>query len=139
MSRLPPVVIDNGTGYVHAASPLPYACVGAHLLTVRAPSRSYTKMGYAGNNEPQFIIPTVIGTKDERSSGTGTIKGKKGIEDLDFYIGDEAMANAVSGHTRRHTPTLAHAHGGCGAARRRDRTRTTCRTRSERARLRTGT
>jgi actin-related protein 3 len=68
MSRLPTVVIDNGTGY--------------------------TKMGYAGNTEPQFIVPTVIATKDERSSGTGTIKGKKGIEDLDFYIGDEALANS---------------------------------------------
>jgi len=33
-SGLPAVVIDNGTGY--------------------------TKMGYAGNTSPQFIIPTVI-------------------------------------------------------------------------------
>jgi len=52
-------------------------------------------MGYAGNSDPQFIIPTVIATKDERSSGTGTIKAKKGIEDLDFHIGDDALANAV--------------------------------------------
>ena len=59
----------------------------------------YTKMGYAGNDEPQFIIPTVIGTKDERSSGTGTIKAKKGIEDLDFYIGDEAVAQSVRLHS----------------------------------------
>ena len=35
---LPAAVIDNGTGY--------------------------TKMGFAGNCEPSFIIPSVIGTKD---------------------------------------------------------------------------
>lgn len=62
MSRLPAVVIDNGTGY--------------------------TKMGYANNSEPQFIVPSVIATKDDKPTGK-----KKGIEDLDFYIGDEAVAN----------------------------------------------
>jgi len=64
MSRLPAVVIDNGTGY--------------------------TKMGYAGNPEPQFIVPTLIATPDQ-SKKTGV--QKKGVEDLDFYIGDEAVAN----------------------------------------------
>lgn len=66
MSRLPACVIDNGTGY--------------------------TKMGFAGNTEPQFIIPSVIGMKDEKATAS-TQKPKKGIEDLDFYIGDEAVAN----------------------------------------------
>jgi len=64
---LPAVVIDNGTGY--------------------------TKMGFAGNVEPQYIIPTVIATQE----GKGTQKAaaqKKGVEDLDFYIGDEALANS---------------------------------------------
>jgi len=62
---LPAVVIDNGTGY--------------------------TKMGFAGNCEPQYIIPTIIATQE----GKGTQKAatqKKGIEDLDFFIGDEALA-----------------------------------------------
>jgi actin-related protein 3 len=44
-------------------------------------------MGYAGNNDPAFIVPTAI------STGTGTNK-KRGIEDLDYFIGDEAMQNA---------------------------------------------
>lgn len=66
---LPAVVIDNGTGY--------------------------TKMGYAGNTEPQFIIPTFIATNDGAvaASKAGAAKSaaqKKGVEDLDFYIGDEA-------------------------------------------------
>lgn len=71
VSGLPAVVIDNGTGY--------------------------TKMGYAGNTEPQFIIPSALALPNA-DGGSGTVKagGKsaaqtKGIEDLDFYIGDEAM------------------------------------------------
>jgi len=63
----------------------------------------YTKYGYAGNNDPQGIIPTVIGTRETNISTTGTISkstgaalsnlaSKRGIEDLDFLIGDEAVA-----------------------------------------------
>ncbi|KAJ2330865.1 Arp2/3 complex subunit, actin nucleation center, partial [Coemansia sp. RSA 2681] len=68
MSRLPPVVIDNGTGY--------------------------TKMGFAGNTDPQFVIPTVIGLPNQQSRYG--IASKRGIEDLDFHIGDEATANSKS-------------------------------------------
>ncbi|KAI3629584.1 hypothetical protein MIR68_012406 [Amoeboaphelidium protococcarum] len=72
MSRLPPVVMDNGTGY--------------------------TKLGYAGNNDPQFIIPSAIAVKESGGGAQASAAGKtgnvkKGIEDLDFYIGDEAFAN----------------------------------------------
>jgi len=59
-----PVVIDNGTGY--------------------------TKMGFAGNVEPQYIIPTVTASKTDVDS----MKGKRdGVEDLDFFIGDKALNN----------------------------------------------
>lgn len=61
-SHLPAVVIDNGTGY--------------------------TKMGYAGNCEPSYIIPTAISI-DETAAKKTT---KKPCEDLDFFIGDEAIA-----------------------------------------------
>jgi len=64
-SGLPAVVIDNGTGY--------------------------TKMGFAGNVEPQYIIPTVISTQEGKGSQKAATQ-KKGIEDLDFWIGDEALA-----------------------------------------------
>jgi actin-related protein 3 len=64
--RMPAVVIDNGTGY--------------------------TKMGYAGNTEPQFIIPSTIAVKESASVGDqATRRLGKGVEDLDFYIGDEAL------------------------------------------------
>jgi len=63
--RLPAVVIDNGTGY--------------------------TKLGYAGNTEPQHIIPSCIAVKESARVGT---KVATGVSDLDFYIGDEALLGA---------------------------------------------
>jgi len=58
----PPIVLDNGTGY--------------------------TKMGFAGNYEPNYIVPTLIQTLVSDKSSAA----KKGedIEDLDFFIGEEA-------------------------------------------------
>ena len=58
------VVIDNGTGY--------------------------TKMGYAGNMEPSYLIPSVVATPMQKS----TASEKKNImynPELDFYIGEEAQ------------------------------------------------
>lgn len=55
-------VIDNGTGY--------------------------TKMGYAGNPEPSFDIPTLItDTADQTSKVSWTLSNKKITETLDFTIG----------------------------------------------------
>jgi actin-related protein 3 len=62
--QLPAAVIDNGTGY--------------------------TKMGFAGNWEPQYIIPSAIGVR-ENAKVAGAAKGQYKMEDLDFYIGDEAI------------------------------------------------
>jgi len=60
--QLPACVVDIGTGY--------------------------TKLGYAGNTEPQFIQPSCIAVKE--SANVGSKKVAKGVDDLDFYIGDEA-------------------------------------------------
>ncbi|XP_057304904.1 actin-related protein 3 [Hydractinia symbiolongicarpus] len=62
--RQPACVIDNGTGY--------------------------TKMGFAGNTEPQFIMPSAIAVKQSAKVG-GKSTSFKGVEDLDFFIGDEAV------------------------------------------------
>lgn len=59
-----PVIIDVGTGY--------------------------TKMGYSCNSRPDFIIPTIIGNRDMKNVSQSQIVG---TEDLDFYIGFEAIAN----------------------------------------------
>lgn len=63
--RLPACVIDNGTGY--------------------------TKLGFAGNREPQFILPSAIAIKESANIGQGGRRIFKGVDDLDFYIGDEAV------------------------------------------------
>lgn len=83
MTSLAPVIIDNGTGE--------------------------TKMGFAGNEEPSVVIPTVIATKDaSRGSGPpvpskpsflkggagSNLASKRGVEDLDFFIGHEAHQNS---------------------------------------------
>ena len=66
----PTVVIDNGTGY--------------------------TKMGYAGNVDPSYIVPSVIATREKKNVSTIVNdfqnNNKLLINDLDFYIGDEAEA-----------------------------------------------
>jgi len=62
--RQPACVIDNGTGY--------------------------TKMGFAGNTEPQFIMPSAIAVKESAKVG-GKSTSFKGVDDLDFFIGDDAI------------------------------------------------
>eukprot|EP01028_Stygiella_incarcerata_P001107 TRINITY_DN1172_c1_g1_i2.p1 TRINITY_DN1172_c1_g1~~TRINITY_DN1172_c1_g1_i2.p1 ORF type:complete len:427 (-),score=102.83 TRINITY_DN1172_c1_g1_i2:356-1636(-) len=64
-SRLP-VVIDVGTGF--------------------------TKMGFGGNLYPDYITPTVISVADAVGR-TPSGRGVKGIPELDFSIGDEAISN----------------------------------------------
>lgn len=49
-------------------------------------------MGYAGNANPDFIVPTAIATKDDIARGD-FVRAKDGMEDLDFFIGDEAVSN----------------------------------------------
>ena len=52
----------------------------------------YSKLGYAGNKEPQFIIPSAIAVKESAKVGdAATRRLARGVEDLDFFIGDEAM------------------------------------------------
>nr|CAB3447129.1 unnamed protein product [Digitaria exilis] len=82
----PAVVIDNGTGY--------------------------TKMGFAGNVEPCFITPTVVAVNDSFSSsaqpaprgapakGNWLAQHSAGVmADLDFYIGEEALARSRASST----------------------------------------
>ncbi len=51
---------------------------------LRIPTRRYTKMGYAGNHLPSYVIPTAVASDDKAVSGS-----RDKLEDLDFYIGDE--------------------------------------------------
>ncbi len=68
-------------------------CEWGRVVVDVAARRRYTKMGFAGNSEPQYIIPSCIATK----SGPGE-KAGQGIEDLDFWIGDEAFEHEAGGY-----------------------------------------
>lgn len=59
----PPIVLDNGTGY--------------------------SKLGFAGNFEPSFIIPSMIATADDTKTNS-RMRGKNLEHDLNFFVGDEA-------------------------------------------------
>lgn len=77
--------------------------------------RATSSIGFAGNDSPSFVFPTAIATKGPAAGGGGTGSGrpavankpsfltggagpgghlnsKRGTEDLDFFIGDEAIA-----------------------------------------------
>ena len=58
------VVIDNGTGF--------------------------TKMGYAGNLDPDFVIPTAIAEIDKKSNLNVSIKN----DEYNYYIGEEGINQA---------------------------------------------
>jgi actin-related protein len=80
--------------------------------------------GFAGNDSPSFVFPTAIATKGPAagSGGSGSgrpavankpsfltggagpgghLSGKRGTEDLDFFIGDEALAASAGPGTFR--------------------------------------
>ncbi|KAI9667589.1 MAG: Arp2/3 complex subunit, actin nucleation center [Bathelium mastoideum] len=97
--QTPAVVMDNGTGY--------------------------SKLGFAGNDFPSFVFPTAIATKGPTggSGGSGSgrpavankpsfltggagpgghLSAKRGTEDLDFFIGDEAATATAGGALKDH-------------------------------------
>ncbi|KAF3336343.1 actin-related protein 3 isoform X2 [Carex littledalei] len=75
----PAVIFDNGTGY--------------------------SKLGFAGNSEPSFILPTVVGVNDSflknlrqtdaNDNSNWLAQYNAGVmADLDFMIGDEALTRS---------------------------------------------
>ncbi len=47
-------------------------------------------MGYAGNSNPSYVIPTVVGS-DEKATADPS-RGK--MDDLDFFVGDDVRGKA---------------------------------------------
>ncbi|CAB52725.1 ARP2/3 actin-organizing complex actin-related protein subunit Arp3 [Schizosaccharomyces pombe] len=83
-----PIIMDNGTGY--------------------------SKLGYAGNDAPSYVFPTVIATRSAGASsgpavsskpsymaskGSGHLSSKRATEDLDFFIGNDALKKASAGYS----------------------------------------
>jgi actin-related protein len=59
-------------------------------------------MGYAGNAEPSFIVPTAIAAADDGASDVG----RGGASDLDYHVGDAALA-----HSKTHGLSYPIRHG----------------------------
>jgi actin-related protein 3 len=106
MTHRPPIIMDNGTGYTKLGYAGTSHTTYSNALQHRSPS--------TGNPEPSFVIPSCIAVDDSvGSASTGSVATKKGalshaaakfpwpyaslsrisgrIDDLDFYIGDEAL------------------------------------------------
>lgn len=66
-SNLATVVIDNGTGF--------------------------TKMGYAGNMEPSYMIPTAIADSRQKGATTKVSQNDFKNPELDFYIGEDVYSH----------------------------------------------
>lgn len=85
--KLPACVIDVGTGWV-IQNMLTSSLTHFFIYF----NGRYTKLGFAANKEPQFIIPSTIAIRETAKIGdTSSRRLNKGVEDLDFYIGDEAF------------------------------------------------
>lgn len=58
-----------------------------------------TKLGFAGNDSPSYVFPTAIatstGTTKTSTSANSFLSSKRGLEDLDFFIGGEALSAAT--------------------------------------------
>mmetsp|Transcript_83343 Transcript_83343/g.193659 ORF Transcript_83343/g.193659 Transcript_83343/m.193659 type:complete len:427 (+) Transcript_83343:72-1352(+) len=65
LAKNPPVIIDIGSGF--------------------------TKLGYAGNTEPQYVLPTVVANSARKAGGVYVSQPQAaGFAEADYYIGDEA-------------------------------------------------
>jgi len=73
-------------------------------------------MGFAGNVEPCFIIPTVVAVNESfvsqsRGSGKGSWLAQHDVTvkaDLDFFIGEEALSHSHSSNTYNLSYPICH-------------------------------
>ncbi|EEB06226.1 actin-like protein Arp3 [Schizosaccharomyces japonicus yFS275] len=79
-------------------------------------ARLWMQQTYAGNDSPSYVFPTVIATRSTgptasgrpaasskpsflASKSGGHLSSKRGTEDLDFFIGTEALGKATAGYS----------------------------------------
>ena len=113
MALLAPIICDNGTGYSkvgYVSSNQSFCRVVANKLVLPAlqeiltPHCMYTFVDRViGLTSLLSVFPTAIATRGSASQTSrapaipvkpGHLASKRGVEDLDFFIGDEALANA---------------------------------------------
>ena len=97
------IYVDNNNNYVYSCCLFLVLPKEKVLIIYIWPYR-YTKLGFAGNKEPQLIIPSAIAIKETAKVGDNNARRiTKGVEDLDAYIGDEAFeATGYSVKVYRH-------------------------------------
>jgi actin-related protein 3 len=117
MSLLAPIILDNGTGFSkigcvenrnkpYFRSYYPYTASQAiQIHPCKHDPGNTCPLDSASSSTPS-VFPTAIATHERASTGggrpgappiptkSGNLASKRGIEDLDFYIGDEAIANS---------------------------------------------
>lgn len=114
MALLAPIILDNGTGYSKIGCVLSalYRPDDANRSIALQAIRIHPCSCYNSSSKRNCwyrglysVFPTAIATREHAASaGTrakpavpakpGNLASKRGIEDLDFFIGDEAIANA---------------------------------------------
>jgi actin-related protein 3 len=50
-------------------------------------------MGFGGNAEPSFLIPTAVASAD--SDIVARPGGKEGISDMEYFVGEEAVSTKM--------------------------------------------
>ncbi|GIL79808.1 hypothetical protein Vretifemale_9098 [Volvox reticuliferus] len=79
----------------------------------------FSKIGFAGNAEPSFVIPTALGPGSASSTAgaaaTAGFGSRPLLGDLDFTIGDEALAAAQLAAASAGSGAVGAAGGGGGS------------------------
>lgn len=85
----------------HKISPIAIRTNSSNFFSLIRSGTGLTKLGFAGNDSPSFIFPTVIatrqsvgGTRTQAGAAGGHLSQRRGTEDLDFFIGNEALEAA---------------------------------------------
>jgi actin-related protein 3 len=52
-------------------------------------------MGFGGNAEPSFLIPTAVASADSDIVATSKPGAKDGISDLEYFVGEEAVSTKM--------------------------------------------
>ncbi|CAN1312837.1 Actin-related protein 3 [Linum perenne] len=89
---------------------------GPHFSSCRGHRQRYSKMGFAGNVEPCFILPTVAAVNESflnqsraSSKANWLAQHSAGVlADLDFFIGDEAITKSRSSSTYNLSYPIQH-------------------------------
>ncbi len=91
--RLPAVVLDCGTGYTKMGFAGNVEVISCSVCLLLIVCNFANFQFYHVNLQPSMTIPTVMGVRDYASKPSYRATG---LEDLDFHIGHDALANSAT-------------------------------------------